>query len=61
MHTPPMNAIESNWEARLANLWKRLDKYGEDEFVEAMRQLTAELPEHHPVGLFELAAASSNQ
>lgn len=53
---PPMTTNE-DWEVRLAHLWKRIDEMGDTEFVGAMRQLTAELPERHPVAFFELGAA----
>lgn len=55
--TRPMNSIDPAWEQRLADLWARLEEYGDAEFVEAMRTLTAELPEGNPVALFELGAA----
>ena len=57
VHTPRMNPTKLTWESRLSDLWKRLDEYGEAEFVSAMRLLTAELPETSPVALFELGAA----
>jgi tetratricopeptide (TPR) repeat protein len=52
-----MNTNDSNWERRLAELWKRLDDCEAAKFVADMRQLTAELPTQHPVALFELGAA----
>jgi tetratricopeptide (TPR) repeat protein len=52
-----MNTTDANWESRLADLWSSLDECGAAEFVDAMSQLTAELPEGNPVGLFELGAA----
>ena len=57
MHTPQMNTTDPTWESRLADLWKALDDCGEAEFIDAMRRLTAELPEGDPVALFELGAA----
>lgn len=48
---------KSTWEARLAELWQRLDQISESEFIAAMRKLTAELPEGDPIALFELGAA----
>jgi tetratricopeptide (TPR) repeat protein len=57
VHTSPMNTAEPSWEARLARLWSRLEELEAIEFVEAMRQLTSELPEGEPVALFELGAA----
>ena len=47
----------TTWEGRVAALWKDLDAFGQADFVGAMRQLTAELPEGDPVALFELGAA----
>ena len=57
MHTPQMNTTEPAWEIRLGELWNRLDEMPGDDFVGAVRQLTAELPEGHPVALFEMGAA----
>jgi tetratricopeptide (TPR) repeat protein len=57
VHTPSMKSTEPAWELRLENLWKRLDKLSEVDFLASMRQITAELPEGHPVALFELGAA----
>jgi tetratricopeptide (TPR) repeat protein len=52
-----MNTPDPAWEARLAELWKRVDESDDKTFVAEMRQLTEELPAGHPVGLFELGAA----
>jgi Tetratrico peptide repeat len=52
-----MKPIESAWEARLTDLWGRLDEIEEAPFLEAMCQLTSELAPGHPVALFELGAA----
>lgn len=57
VHTPPMNSTEPTWERRLADLWNRFDGLAEADFVHAMRQLSAELPDGHPVALFEMGAA----
>jgi tetratricopeptide (TPR) repeat protein len=56
-YTAPMNSTSVAWEARLAELWKRIDTLPDASFVDAMRQLTAELPEGHAVALFEMGAA----
>jgi tetratricopeptide (TPR) repeat protein len=56
-HTIPMNTTNADWEHRLADLWSRLDGCSDAAFVDAMRQLTAELPHGDPVALFELGAA----
>ena len=56
-HTLLMNIAGTSWESRLADLWKTIDERGQTEFVESMRQLTAELPEGNPAALFELGAA----
>lgn len=52
-----MNTTDATWESRLADLWKTLDERSGTEFVGAMHQLTAELPQDNPVALFELGAA----
>jgi tetratricopeptide (TPR) repeat protein len=52
-----MDSAETAWERRLAELWARLDDIEASAFVEAMLQLTAELPQGSPVALFELGAA----
>ena len=57
VHTPQMNIIEPVWECRLGELWNRLDEMPGDDFVSAVRQLTTELPQGHPVALFEVGAA----
>jgi tetratricopeptide (TPR) repeat protein len=56
-HNLPMNTSDAIWETQLTELWRSLDDCSEDEFVSAMRQLTAKLPEGDPVALFELGAA----
>ena len=55
-----MTTPDPVWEARLAELWKRLDESDGKAFVAAMRHLTDELPAGHPVGLFELGAANDS-
>ncbi|WP_354638753.1 tetratricopeptide repeat protein [Kitasatospora camelliae] len=45
------------WERRNLELWGSLDELPEEEFIARMDALTAELPEGHPVALFERAAA----
>lgn len=52
-----MNISNPAWESRLAALWKTINKREDAEFVEAMRQLTAELPAGNADALFELGAA----
>ena len=45
------------WEQRLAELWTTLDDRPEQEFLAAIDQLTAELPDDDGAGVFERAAA----
>jgi len=52
-----MNTPDAAWESRLSALWKTIDSRKDVEFVESMRQITAELPDGHPTALFELGAA----
>ena len=48
---------EQEWEQRLAELWATLDERREQEFVAAIDELTAELPDDDGTGPFERAAA----
>jgi tetratricopeptide (TPR) repeat protein len=48
---------EQDWERRLADLWATLDDRPEDEFVAAIDELTAELPDDDAAASFERAAA----
>lgn len=48
---------EHEWERRLAELWASLDDREEDDFLAAMDELVAELPEGSAVADFERAAA----
>ena len=48
---------EQEWEQRLADLWTTLDERPEQQFVAAIDQLTAELPDDDAAGAFERAAA----
>ncbi|HEY9103481.1 tetratricopeptide repeat protein [Chitinimonas sp.] len=50
------NAL-ADWELRLAELWKQLDRVEADDFVACMEALTTELPAGHPIGLFERGSA----
>jgi tetratricopeptide (TPR) repeat protein len=49
--------MDDDWQARADALWGRFDEHEPEDFVEAMRQLVAELPEGSAVGAFELAGA----
>ena len=49
--------LDDDWEQRLAELWTTLDDRPEHEFVEAVDELTAELPDDDGAGPFERAAA----
>jgi tetratricopeptide (TPR) repeat protein len=54
------NAVTVNqpdWELRLADAWASIDQRTEDEFLELIGQLAAELPPDSGVGLFERAAS----
>lgn len=53
-----MAAVASiEWERRVERLWRSIDDFGDDEFVERMERLVSELPADDPVGLFEYAGA----
>jgi len=51
--------VDSNadWEKRLKDLWATLDDRDEQQFVDAVNDLVAELPPASAVGLFERACA----
>jgi tetratricopeptide repeat protein len=48
---------DDNWEQRLAELWTTLEDRPEEEFVAAIDELTAELPDDDGAAPFERAAA----
>jgi tetratricopeptide (TPR) repeat protein len=52
-----MTDAGADWEARVAQLWAEIDRYGEAEFVSRMDALVAKLPDGSPLGLFERASA----
>ena len=52
-----MRSNNIEWEQRIATLWASINDYSEDEFVTAMEQLVAELPEGSAVAAFERASA----
>ena len=52
-----MLRMSSDWEERVSALWASIDDHGEKEFLEAMDQLVAELPDDSGVGAFERASA----
>ena len=52
-----MNEATSDWEARVAALWKRLDEMPPREFVRAVDTLAGERPEGDAFALFERACA----
>lgn len=53
-----MNDMDmSDWEARTAEAWTRIDDLPEDEFVGVIAELAAELPADDPIGLFERGAS----
>jgi hypothetical protein len=46
-----------DWEKRLAAVWATLDDRDEDEFIAAIGELVAELPDESAIGRFERACA----
>jgi tetratricopeptide repeat protein len=52
--------MTSDWEQRLADLWASFDDHGEDEFVQRIDALVAELPADSAVGLYERASAQDS-
>lgn len=55
-----MQANDTDWNARVTDLWSALDSYAPDAFVAAIQQLTAERPPGDAAGLFELASAQDS-
>jgi len=55
-----MNAIDSTWEQRVADLWSAIELHEPDAFVAQMDALTMELPLHSAVGLFERGSAQDS-
>ena len=54
---------DASWEKRLADLWKAMDKYAEDEFIANIDTMTAELPaggRDSAIGLFERGGAQDS-
>jgi hypothetical protein len=51
------DAIDEDWERRVAELWADIASYEPDAFLERMKVLAAELPEGNPQALYELASA----
>jgi tetratricopeptide (TPR) repeat protein len=49
--------VNAEWEQRSADLWASLDSRSEEDFLARIEELAAELPQDHPVALFERACA----
>ncbi|MBB1260151.1 tetratricopeptide repeat protein [Streptomyces alkaliterrae] len=49
--------IPTGWEARCTRLWEEFPTVGPVDFRREIAELVHELPEGHPVGLFEWASA----
>lgn len=52
--------IPADWERRNAALWAAIDEYDPLPFRAEMKAMAEELPEGHPVALFELASANDS-
>jgi tetratricopeptide (TPR) repeat protein len=52
-----MNTADANWEKRVSKLWGEIDSYDEDDFVDRVDAIVAELPPRSAIGLFERGAA----
>jgi hypothetical protein len=51
------DAPTSDWEARNAEVWGRIDESPAADFLASIEKLAAELPLDDPIGIFERAAA----
>jgi hypothetical protein len=49
--------LNADWEKRLTDLWATLDDRDEQQFVDAVNDLVAELPPASAIGMFERACA----
>lgn len=49
--------VSAEWEQRSADLWASLDSRREEDFLARIEELLAELPQGHPVALFERACS----
>ncbi|MER7441261.1 tetratricopeptide repeat protein [Micromonospora avicenniae] len=49
--------ITSDWERRSAELWASIDDHDPEDFLRRIDELAAELPDGHPVAVFERASA----
>lgn len=52
-----MTVAGADWEQRAAQLWTEMDGYAEEDFVDRVDALVAELPPGSAIGLFERGAA----
>ncbi|HEY8677765.1 MAG TPA: tetratricopeptide repeat protein [Candidatus Dormibacteraeota bacterium] len=52
-----MTGVGADWEKRIAELWAKMDRDDEDQFVARVEALAAELPSGNAIGLFERGAA----
>jgi Tetratrico peptide repeat len=55
-----MTQDNTAWEDRIADLWNRIDQYGDNEFVAQIDTMVAELPAGNSIGLFERACAQDS-
>jgi len=55
-----MNTPDTAWEARLSELWKKLDELDANDFVAQIEALTSELSPDNGVGLFERGCAQDS-
>lgn len=52
-----MNTDDPQWEQRIEALWRAIDSYEPDAFVDRIKAFVAERAPSDPIGLFELACA----
>jgi hypothetical protein len=52
-----MKSISAEWEQRISDLWASINDYSEEQFLERMEKLAAELPADSPVALYERASS----
>jgi tetratricopeptide (TPR) repeat protein len=55
-----MMEADASWEQRIAELWKAMDDFEDDDFRARLDVLVAELPPGSAIGLFERGAAQDS-
>jgi hypothetical protein len=52
-----MKSVSAEWEQRISDLWGSINDYSEEQFLNQMEKIAAELPADSPVALYERASS----